>query len=455
MYVTSGVVGYLNRFLPIGRILQGRGQRVVVISADRAALAVAGAEGLDTVHLPGQMGAFAALPEPASWSAPLGRVLRFVPGVALGPRATARHHWRARAAAMLDTTELTDALLRLEPRLVLTEAEEHRDIRVVLGHRLPLLLFEDLYAVRPDRDVPFPARSHHIPDGSITSRWRAALRWQRFFAVEALRRRAERWWLDDADWHSTLARLSEPAVLAEAGVSRRYLQFYDYRRVPHVRTVAPELAFPGEAQPATVTGPVVDVGRRPVGVDAGFAERWTEIRRRRAAGGRVLYLTLGTFLSGLEDLTAIVIEAAGGVADLDVVASVGADLPRWRDRPLPPNVAVFARVPQLEVLEGSDVVVSTGGLNTGHEALWFGVPVLNLPVGGVDTAGNAARLAHHGVGRRLRPREISVGRVRQELCALLDDPRYRRRAGVLSQRLRAWDGAARAADAIEAAAGRT
>lgn len=452
VHLTSGVVGYVHRFLPIGRALQRRGHRVVVVSASERAVDSARADGLGAVHLARQAAAFAALPPPASWPAPLGSLTRYLPGVALGPRGAARRYWAARADALADVAELLEVLHELDPALVLTEAEEHRDIRAVLGARRPLALFEDLYATRPDPGVPFPARSHHVPTGTAMDRVRAAARWQRFFAVEAVRRRAEAWWVDGRDWHSTLATLCDPAVLDEAGTNRRYLQFYDYGALPHIRTVAPELAVPGERHRPTVTGPVVDTERGTHGVDEGFDAAWAALQHRLDDGERLLYLTLGTFLSGLDDLTATVLDAAASLEGVQVLAALGEDAPRWRDRALPANVAVFGRVPQLRVIERSAVVVSTGGLNTGHEALWFGVPVLNIPIAGVDTPGNAARLVHHGVGRRLRRREVSVDAVRRELRTLLDDPGYRERAAQLSHSLRAWNGIERAAGAIEALA---
>ena len=130
--------------------------------------------------------------------------------------------------------------------------------------------------------------------------------------------------------------------------------------------------------------------------------------------------------------------------------SVGLDLPDWKQRRLPDNVAVFGRLPQLVVLAHCDLVVATGGLNTGHEAVLFGVPILNLPVAGVDTPGNAARLAYHGVGRRLTPRQISVPALQREMALLLDDPSYRARARTLAQGLCAGDPVGVAVAAIEA-----
>jgi len=452
VYLTSGIFGYLYRWFPIGRRLRDEGRRSVVVTASAEAAEHARAEGLEVVHLDGQAAALARVPPPGSWPAPLRPFTRRVPGLSLGPPGPARAHWRARAALMADTSELDEVLGRLDPALVLTEAEEHRDIRAVLAAGRRLVLFEDLYAVRPDRDVPFPARSHRLPTGTAASRARAALRWQRFFAVEALRRGAERRWLAGADWHSALARLAPAAGLDRPGAtSRRYLQFYDYPGLARLRTVAPELAFPGEAQPPIVIGPIVDPDRRTHGVDPAFDARWAAVRAARAGGERVVYVSLGTFLAGMEDLTRLVVEVLAGV-DGQAVVSVGRDAERWAGTPTPGNVAVFGRVPQLEVLAAADLVVTTGGLNTVHEALWFGVPVLALPVAGVDTPGNAARVHLHRVGRRVPPRQLSAERLSDEIRTLLDDREYAERAAAMGDAMRAWDGVRRAVDAIVDAA---
>ena len=62
---------------------------------------------------------------------------------------------------------------------------------------------------------------------------------------------------------------------------------------------------------------------------------------------------------------------------------------------------VFGRVTQLDVLGSSDVVVTTGGVNTGHEALWCGVPML------------ASALAAAGRHRALGPPSLAVALAQQ------------------------------------------
>jgi UDP:flavonoid glycosyltransferase YjiC (YdhE family) len=269
------------------------------------------------------------------------------------------------------------------------------------------------------------------------------VRWERFFAVEALRRRAERWWVDGDDWHSALAAIDADRPMA---TSRRYLQFYDYVDLARIRTVAPELAFPGERL-SSVVGPIVDPDRTAIEVDDSFAARWEAIR---SSDTRIVYVTLGTFLAGLAALTRTVIDAVQRMEGVSVVVAVGKDVETWRSAAVPDHVAVFGHVPQMEVLRHASLTVSTGGLNTGHESLWFGVPVLNLPVGGVDTPGNAARLAWHGVGRTITPGAITEQRVHDEICSMLDDRILCSRAMQMSEALRAHDATTAAARAIVA-----
>lgn len=449
VYLTSGIFGYLYRFFPIGRTLIERGHRVVIITASDQAANHATAAGFEVRHLSAQEGALSSLEEPR-WGRVSRPVARRLPGASLGPRSAARRHWAAKAAVMRDSTELEAMLTELQPELVLTEAEEHRDIRIALASQCRVVLFEDLYSVRPGPDVPFPGSSHQVPSGTLLSRFRAAVGWGRFLWSTSARKRAERWWVDGNDWHSVLGELGNRAGLDDSAVNHRYFQFYDYPELPRIRTVAMELAFPGEPQPESVVGPIVDLDREVHDVGAAFAQHWEAVVGRRAAGGaRVVYVSLGTFLAGMEQLTERIIEAASELPETELIVSVGRDAELWTSRQLPANVGVFERVPQLEVLANTDLVISTGGLNTGHEALWFGVPILNLPIAGLDTPGNAARLVHHGVGRQLTSKSPGVDELRAELRELLDNPAYRTRAAEIGDRMRSYGAIAAAADVIE------
>ena len=65
----------------------------------------------------------------------------------------------------------------------------------------------------------------------------------------------------------------------------------------------------------------------------------------------------------------------------------------------PPNVTVFARVPQLDVLQRADLFITHGGLNSVLEAILHHVPMLVYPLNTKwDLPGYAARVVAHGVG---------------------------------------------------------
>jgi MGT family glycosyltransferase len=97
----------------------------------------------------------------------------------------------------------------------------------------------------------------------------------------------------------------------------------------------------------------------------------------------------------------------------------------------PPNVTVVERAPHRDVLRHAAAVVTHAGHGTVIKTLAAGVPVVAIPLGR-DQLDNAARVAHHGAGLRLKAKassEAIAGAVRR----VLDEPAF----GASAERLAA------------------
>jgi UDP:flavonoid glycosyltransferase YjiC (YdhE family) len=116
----------------------------------------------------------------------------------------------------------------------------------------------------------------------------------------------------------------------------------------------------------------------------------------------------------------------------------------------PANVTVVERAPHSEVLRHASAVVTHAGHGTVIKALAAGVPVVAIPLGR-DQLDNAARVAHHGAGLRLKPKagpEAIAGAVRR----VLDEPSFAAGAQRLAEAIAAETAEDRAAAELEALA---
>ena len=117
----------------------------------------------------------------------------------------------------------------------------------------------------------------------------------------------------------------------------------------------------------------------------------------------------------------------------------------------PPNVIVVASAPHSQVLPHAAAVITHGGHGTVLKTLAAGVPLVVMPLGR-DQPDNAARVAHHGAGLRVR-RSAKPGTIAAATRRVLDEPRFaaaaRRLAGHIADDL-ASD---RAAQELELLAG--
>lgn len=117
----------------------------------------------------------------------------------------------------------------------------------------------------------------------------------------------------------------------------------------------------------------------------------------------------------------------------------------------PPNVEVVGRASHAELMPRASLLIGHGGHSTTFKALAHGLPLLVLPQNGIaDQPLVAAAIERAGVGLAL-PQRAPAERIRAAVSRLLADEPIRRAANELGARLRATDGMAAAADAVERA----
>jgi MGT family glycosyltransferase len=173
-------------------------------------------------------------------------------------------------------------------------------------------------------------------------------------------------------------------------------------------------------------------------------EPWTLPAELAEGDGPLVYLSLGSLGSGDVELMQSLIDSLAGTRHR-VIVSMGPQHDRLR---LAANMTGAEFLPQTSILPQVDVVITHGGNNTETECLYFGKPMVMLPLFW-DQHDNAQRIDETGFGVRLD----TYGHAPEELLGALDrllaDAPLRARLDAVSRRLRARPGTVTAADAIE------
>lgn len=161
----------------------------------------------------------------------------------------------------------------------------------------------------------------------------------------------------------------------------------------------------------------------------------------------LVYLSLGSLGSAdVELMRTLVAELAE--APYRFIVSKG---PQADEFELAPNMVGADFLPQTSVLPQVDLVITHGGNNTVTESLFFGKPMVLLPIFW-DQHDNAQRIDETGYGIRLDTYAHEPDELHGAIARLLDDGELADRLAQTSRRLRAARGTELAADLIEQAA---
>jgi MGT family glycosyltransferase len=161
----------------------------------------------------------------------------------------------------------------------------------------------------------------------------------------------------------------------------------------------------------------------------------------------LVYLSLGSLGSAdVELMRTLVAELAE--APYRFIVSKG---PQADEFELAPNMVGAEFLPQTSVLPQVDLVITHGGNNTVTESLFFGKPMVLLPIFW-DQHDNAQRIDETGYGIRLDTYAHGADELQAAIARLLDDGELADRLAQASRRLQAARGTELAADLIERAA---
>lgn len=164
----------------------------------------------------------------------------------------------------------------------------------------------------------------------------------------------------------------------------------------------------------------------------------------RKLPGKLIYLSMGSMGSAdldlMKRLTLIL-----GKSEHRFIVSKGVLHDQYD---LPPNMWGEKFVPQLAVLPMVDLFISHGGNNSVTEGLYFGKPMIVLPLYG-DQNDNATRIQEKGLGLTFRPYQVSEEQILPAIDALINDENLKSRLDLISANIRNSKSAVEAVNSIE------
>jgi UDP:flavonoid glycosyltransferase YjiC (YdhE family) len=156
---------------------------------------------------------------------------------------------------------------------------------------------------------------------------------------------------------------------------------------------------------------------------------WSKLR----ADKPLVYCALGMLSHHFEasrNILRTVIQVAGHRRDLQMIVSIGTGFRKEDFAPVPTNVVIMEQPPQLEILKRASVMITHGGLGSIKECIYFGTPMIVLPLGR-DEPENAARVVHHNLGLAADVKDISIELLDSLINRINDEPVFRAKVAAM------------------------
>lgn len=148
----------------------------------------------------------------------------------------------------------------------------------------------------------------------------------------------------------------------------------------------------------------------------------------RSTGKKIVYCSFGT-VDSEKNVKGFIARVSNAATQLDIIVIVSAKNASEHDSP---NVKIFKWVPQRLVLTYCDLFITHGGINSVHDAIRAGVPMIVYPIeNGYDQNGNSSRVVHHGLGLRGDFDNDTTDEMKRKMSEIFNDIGFRKNVEAL------------------------
>ncbi|MCY2907705.1 macrolide family glycosyltransferase [Bacillus anthracis] len=140
-------------------------------------------------------------------------------------------------------------------------------------------------------------------------------------------------------------------------------------------------------------------------------------------GKKVIYISMGTLLEGLEPFFNTCIDTFSDFKGV-VVMAIGDRNDRSKIKKAPDNFIIASYVLQSEILNEADVFITHGGMNSVHDAIYFNVPFVIIPHD-KDQPMIAQRLTELEAAHRLLKEHVNVQSLKEAVTDVLLNEKYK------------------------------
>lgn len=137
----------------------------------------------------------------------------------------------------------------------------------------------------------------------------------------------------------------------------------------------------------------------------------------------IIYISLGTLLNTSVKFFRKCLDAFRN-QPVSVVMSIGNVVKMEQLGKIPDNFFVYPFVPQLEILKKASLFITHGGMNSVNEALYYGTPMLVIPVGN-DQPTVAQRIETLHLGKYMKQKDIDADSLRLSAMEILNNNSYK------------------------------